>query len=291
MARTIGEIKKQMTDEFISNSDIIEKYGLGSTKTFDEQFSKASLESILFYIFAFCAWTVESLFDTRRAEVLRIIETMKPRSQAWYAAKAKAFQYGFGLLPDSDKFNNEGHTEGEIEASKIVKYAAVIELEHLLQIKVAKADANGNLVELSNSQNEQENELAAFTAYIQRVKDAGVKINVLSMPAENLKLELDIYYNPLVLNNFGERIDGSLITPIADAVKNYIANIEFDGTFITASLVDALQKVYGVEIPHVVSQSYKYGDLEWMPFDVMHRPLSGYFKINENDLIINYKPR
>jgi hypothetical protein len=291
MARSIADIKNQMTDEFISNSDIIEKYGLDTTKTFDEQFSKVSLESILFYIYAFCVWVLESLFDTHKSEVLRIIETMKPHSAAWYVTKAKAFQYGFDLLIDSDKFDNGTHTEDEIEASKIVKYAAVIEQERLLQIKVAKVDGNGNLEELTSDEMNPNNELSAFSAYINRVKDAGIKINVLSLPAENMKLVLDIYYNPLVLNSVGERIDGTELTPVVDVVKNYIANIEFDGTFITASLVDALQKINGVEIPHVVETAYKYGELEFIPFEVLHRPNSGYLKIDDNDLIINYIPR
>ncbi len=48
-------IKDEMTAEFKSNPAVVEKYGLDTEKSFDAQFSKASIESILFYVFAFCA--------------------------------------------------------------------------------------------------------------------------------------------------------------------------------------------------------------------------------------------
>ena len=78
MAREIKVIKDEMTAEFISNPAVVEKYGLDTEKSFDAQFSKASIESILLYLFAFCAWTVEKLFDTHKAEVTNYIDEMKP---------------------------------------------------------------------------------------------------------------------------------------------------------------------------------------------------------------------
>ena len=39
MARSINEIKKTMTDAFMADADIREKYGLPADATFDESFS------------------------------------------------------------------------------------------------------------------------------------------------------------------------------------------------------------------------------------------------------------
>ena len=52
MARSINDIKKTMTDAFMADADIREKYGLTADDTFDDSFSSVSLEKILFYIIA-----------------------------------------------------------------------------------------------------------------------------------------------------------------------------------------------------------------------------------------------
>ncbi|MEG2792053.1 MAG: hypothetical protein RSA98_10785, partial [Odoribacter sp.] len=85
MARTIAEIKKEMTEVFIGNETIMALYGLNPEKNFEDQFSKVSLESILFYVVATCIWTLEKLFDRHRQEVTELINELKPHSLRWYA--------------------------------------------------------------------------------------------------------------------------------------------------------------------------------------------------------------
>ena len=284
MARTVAEIKKEISDKFITNETIIRLYGIDTSRTFEQQFSAVSLESILFYVVAFSIWFVENLFDVHRAEVQTIISTMKPHTARWYAEKSRVFQFGFDLQPDSDQFDNTGRTEAEIAVSKIIEYAAVIEQDNQIRIKVAKIAGN-DLAPLTVP------ELSAFSSYINRVKDAGIAIELLTDDAEQLRLGLTIFYNPLVIGSDGKRIDGTSDTPVPDAVRNYLANIEFDGTFVIAHLVDDLQSVEGVVIPHVVLCQYKYGVLDWIDIDVYRRPLSGYMRISDNNLLITYTPR
>ena len=116
-------------------------------------------------------------------------------------------------------------------------------------------------------------------------------LEFLSDAPEQLKLRIDIYYNPLVLNAQGARIDGTKETPVSDAVRNYLNTIEFDGSVVLAYLTDALQNVPGVIIPHVAYAAYRYGSLEWMQFSVLRQPQSGYMRIKDEDLTINYIPR
>ena len=52
MARTVKQIKKSMTDEFMASKIIRDKYGLTEKDTFDNAFSEVSFESILFGIIA-----------------------------------------------------------------------------------------------------------------------------------------------------------------------------------------------------------------------------------------------
>lgn len=284
MARTINDIFNDITSWFVSLSVIQLAYGLDESKTFSEQFSPVSIEAIIFYRMAFAIWTLETLFDLHKQEVTEIIATMRPHSLRWYAGMARKFQYGFNLLPDSEEFDNTGKTDDEIDASKIVSYAAVDKVEGKLLVKVAK-DAGDSLTPLA------EVEKQAFTEYMERVQDAGDDLEIISEPADNLRLSLDIYYNPLVLNAEGQRLDGDSLTPIPDAVHNYLKNLPFNGELVLAFLTDALQAVSGVVIPHIVSAGYQYGEIEWKPVGVKYKPYAGYLTVAETDLKINYIPQ
>ena len=100
-----------MTDVFITNDTIKALYGLDPKKSFEDQFSKVSLESILFYVVATAVWTLEKLFDRHRQECTELINELKPHSIRWYANKAKAFQFGKSLVPDTDQYDNTGLTD------------------------------------------------------------------------------------------------------------------------------------------------------------------------------------
>lgn len=283
MEKTLQEIRNEITADYIENEAIQEKYGLDPDKKFDEQFSVVSFERIFFYILAFIYWVRQSIFSTHKQEVEEIINDKEPHHARWYANKVLDFQYGFNLLPESDQFDNAGKTDDEIEASKVVKYASVIPQNRQLVIKAARIDS-GDLAPLLPEQ------LDSLIEYMQIAKDAGVEMKFLSDDPEQLKLIIDIYYNPLVLNSQGQRID-DLSIPVPDAIRNYLNTIQFNGTTVIAFLEDALQAVDGVVIPYVKYAAYKYGNLDWIQFDVMRQPDSGYMRIADENLIINYIPR
>ena len=281
MAREIKVIKDEMTAEFISNPAVVEKYGLDTEKSFDAQFSKASIESILFYVFAFCAWTVEKLFDTHKAEVTNYIDEMKPHSLRWYVNKVKEFRFGQSLIPDTDQYDNTGLTDEDIATMQIVKYASAEETNGALYVKVAK-DNEGVRSQLT------EEEVTALTSYMNEVKDAGVRIYIRNAPAVDFKIDITIYYNPQVLNGNGESlIDGG--TPVVDAIKDYIENLPFDGEYRNVELVDKLQQVEGVVIPELGGAYSKITNAaDYSAINAKEKPFSGYYAFQEDDSTINY---
>ncbi len=93
MARTIEEIKKEMTATFMGMEAVKTAYGLDGSKGFDDCFSMASLESVLFYVFAACVWALEKIFDLHSADVEARIEMLEPHTLRWYVNKAKAFMW------------------------------------------------------------------------------------------------------------------------------------------------------------------------------------------------------
>lgn len=237
------------------------------------------------YITAVAIYTLERLFDTHVTDINAAIANLKPHSLRWYAGVARRYRHGQALLPESDQYSDEGLTAKQIATSQVVSYAAVVEQERGLRIKVARTLA-GDLAALSTDQ------FAGFTEYMTVVKDAGVRLLITSGPADGLKLSLDVYYNPLVLNAAGERLDGNGSMPVADAVQAYLRNLPFNGVFVLAYLVDALQAVDGVVVPHVVSASARYGALPYQGFGVEYQPDSGYLRFETpGDLVIRYLPK
>jgi hypothetical protein len=276
MARTTQELQT----EIITAVQADETLNSNLTST-----SKVSVWRLITYAVAFVFSTIEKLFDALKALINDQIATLKPHSAKWYAEKAKAFQYGFNLLPDSDQFDNTGKTDAEIEASKVVAYAAVVEQlsqsgRTLLRIKVAGTDGV-DLIQLPTAQ------LDAFKAYMSRIKDAGVPLKIDSLPADSLQQKWRIYYDPLILTQDGNRIDGAENEVDKNAIKAYLQNMPFNGLFVRTLHVDAVQQVEGI-VNAVLDESFAtYGALPFTNIDVEYTPDAGYLRfINDADLVI-----
>lgn len=285
MARSIADIKKSITDRLISDPAIIAAYQLAPGKTFEEEFSAASVESILMYSIANGIYVHEAVFDAHKEEMQRLIDNMKPHSLQWYANNARAYQKGFALIGDSDKYDNTGITDEVITASKIINYAAVVEQERGLRIKVA-TDAGTDLGAVATG------DMPGFIAYMQRIKDAGVKLSITTAAADALKLGLLIKYDPLVLDSEGKRLDGNGPETVQDAIRLYLKNLPFNGRLELSDLVDVLQLVNGVKAAYVTQAQKRYGTLPFTSFEnMMYEPDGGYLRIYdyENDLQIIFE--
>ncbi len=281
---TISEIKNTICEAYISDPVIIAKYGLDESKTFGEQFSVVSLESILFYAVSVAIWMSSTLFDQHKIDMETILSQQLVHRTSWYAYKAKLFQFGFELNGDTDNYNNAGATEAQIAASRVVKYSAAITAsdKSILFLKIA-TDNNGKRQPLP------ENQLTAFSKYINKVADAGVRIRIVNDKADDIRLVLDIYYNPLVLDSLGARLDGSGDTPIQDVVRAYLNNLPFNGTYINMRLVDEIQNVDGVEIVELKSAASRYGVYtDFTEINAREVAHSGYYEVSDENLIINF---
>lgn len=289
--RTIQEIKKIITDSILQN-ETFQALGFDPNQTWDSQVSATNIINLIAFICAFAIWSLEGLFSLHKNEVDAIIADQRAHTRTWYRNKALDFQYGRALVDGQDYYDNTGLTDEEIEAEKIVSHSAVTENDTgSLNMKVAR-EVDGELAPLSEADPDQ---LSSFIQYFENeqdgIKDAGVNIIFVNNVADELKLVIDIYYNPLVLNAAGERIDGTNSTPVNDAAKNYLRNLPFNGEYSNMALVDSLQAVEGVEIPELLSSSARYGINDWAVIDAKYNPDAGYLRIyNEIDLVITYKP-
>lgn len=270
MARRIEDIEQEILHAKDNEPALS---GLNST-------SKSAIWRLWVYIVSVAIWTLEKLFDQHKQEVDTRLSELKPHTARWYRNKALAFQYGFDLQTDSDQFNNIGKTEADIEASKIVKYSAVIELENSGQLIVKIATEKAcKLSPISDTQ------LSAFKAYISEIKDAGVRLSVINYLPDRLLLNLIIYYDPLVLDSNGvHRLTAE--KPVERAIEQYMKELPFNGELVLAHLIDKLQQVEGVKIPHLLQARTAWIDPATSGYgapqnvDVAVIPVSGYFEVS-----------
>ena len=247
MARSVAEIKKTMTDAFMADATIREKYGLSVNDTFSSKFSSVSIENILFFIVAACCHVLEVLFDYHKADVEEKISMAVVASVPWYYKMALAFQYGDSLVLNE---RTQQYEYASIDESKlVVKYAAVRDKGTSVQILVS-GDEGGNPVVLSNDV------LTVFKQYMNRVKVAGVILNITSKESDNVTVTATITIDPLVLNEKGELLsDGS--KPVEEAITSYLKHIIYGGTFNKTKLVDVIQAVEGVVDVELKECKYK----------------------------------
>lgn len=283
MARTVEEIKKDMTAEFMKMEAVKSRYGLDGSKSFADCFSMASLENIIFYVFAVAVWALEKLFDLHRADVDARIEQLEPHTLRWYVSKAKAYMQGQKLVTDCDYYDTEGMTEQDIAAAKVVKYAVATESNTVVYIKVAR-EVDGNPAALTAGQ------LEGLTSYMNEIKDAGVSVQLRNEPADQMRISLLIYYDPTLLiidaNGNGSQ-NGK--DPVRETTKQVIENLPFNGRFRKSDLMAALQALPCVEVADIKSVKVKpRNGAEWQTVEGYDRPFSGYYSIDA--LTVDYQP-
>ena len=255
MARSITEIKSAICKEWMGNEDVARMYGFSVGDSFSERFSAVSVENILFYIVAVTSWVVERLVDTHRYEVDAALESLLPHRAKWYRDKALKFLKDIPLYEDSDMYDTSDMTEDEIEAARVVKYAAVSE----------NADASILTIKVAGETNGRRSVLDAATAqqlenYLREVKDAGVRISLVNESADRFMCELKICYDGMVSVN---------------------------GVYSNMALVDAIRLVKGVKIAEVESSALKAnGSDTWSDIEVKVIPRSGYMIAKESDITL-----
>ena len=238
MARTIRQIKGAMTQQFMADSTISERYGFPAGSIFEDTFSAVSVESIWFSIVATAIYILETLFDAFKEDVDDKIAEAIVASIPWYHKISLEFQYGDELVFDE---KTQGYVYPEVDVSKqIVKFAACRDLGGMVYVLASKADGSGLPTPLSTP------ELSAFNSYLTQRKPAGVLLQTNSLAADLVRVNVSVEYNPQIINSSGQLISDPSIYPVEDAINAYLAGIVYGGALNKTKLVDAIQGAAGV---------------------------------------------
>jgi hypothetical protein len=290
MARTIEEIKNDIGNAFVRNKTLQDIYELDPEKSFEEQFSRATIESIIIYIMAYTNYVLEKFFDTHRKEVEEYIRQMKPHSLRWYVNKVRMYRHGQALIEGTDTYDENEPTEKSVDEMQVAKFVAATEND----ITVSQSNNNAKdtvvggvatvYIKVAGGSNTDKQpldpeEIKGLLAYIREIKDAGVRVVVINEEAIQLELDLHIYYNPMVLDSEGRNLQKGN-KPVEDVVEDYIQNLPFNSEYRNADLIDRLQAIPGVVIPTLeVARQRKDNDSPWIDIPIRATPYSGYYVI------------
>ena len=171
---------------------------------------------------------LEQLWDAFKVEIQQKIDNSSWGTAPWYIVIAKLFQLGDTVeqLPD-----NQPYSVVDVE-KQIVTRASFREGGGVLTLKVAKGDAE-NPEALTSGEKTQ------FEAYINKMKAAGTEINVISLDADQLRINATIYYDALYA-------ESTISAAVETAIINFLFKIPFDGIFYKNKSVDAIDDVLGV---------------------------------------------
>lgn len=212
--------------------------------------SNPSVVSIIKHLNQVYAAVGEILFNRlglHEDEINELVDSARWATTDWYVEKAKEFQLGFDLTAndltqyyyDNDAALLAGKTQAQIDASKVIKQAAVDFTGKRMTLKIA-GELSGNLTKLSDTVAE------SFRSYIEQIKRPGTPITIYNFDADLVSIEYDIYYR-------GYLKEADVKVAVEATMRNYLKSIVFNGIFNTAALTDALQQTTGVVDPFFVA--------------------------------------
>lgn len=240
--------------------------------------SRFAIWRLWLYVVATAIWTLEQLFVRHQKEVQALIDRNIFGSAEWFVQKVKAFQYGDDLVRNLE---TGGLTYVVVNPTKqIITHAAITVARGDIQVATLKVAKTLN----SEPNPLSPNELTAVRGYIDRLQPPGATIIVNSLPADIVRLSLDIYYNPLF------EID-KLKAQVETIIQGYFDALPFDAQILKSKIADTiLAGVSGVNDVVITLFEARAVGGAFANIQRVYIPESGYIKFDpDQPLEINLK--
>lgn len=198
--------------------------------------SKVAIWRLWAYVIAWFSWILENLWDQHKAEVEAIANAAKYGSLPWYVSQSKLWQDG-DTLTYVDGF--PGYAVVDASKRKVTQASAVEDI-FPAQVFLKVTQGEDPLTPLAQA------DLTEFTAYVNQVKPAGIKVVVSSLNADTLQVNMNVGYDPI--------LNPSVVSlNVEAAINSYLKNLPFDGRFTRLAFEDAIQSVAGVKTISLVT--------------------------------------
>jgi len=203
--------------------------------------SKMSIINAFTWVTAAAIYSFETLLDVFTIDIAKTFTQRINGTSAYYANAMLKWQYGDDLI-----INDEGtafHYATEDTTKRLITHVSYQEYyneefkDNILILKVASGEGR-SLSQLSDE------ELIAARAYLNQIKFAGVKCNVVSRRGDVLVPRLTVYYDGAITKE-------ELYDNIDTALIDFIVNMKFDSLVYSQKIIDAIQKVEHVTDVHI----------------------------------------
>lgn len=203
--------------------------------------SKMSIINAFTWVTAAAIYSFEILLDVFTTDIAKTFTQRINGTSAYYANAMLKWQYGDDLI-----INDEGtafHYATEDTTKRLITHVSYQEYyneefkDNILILKVASGEGR-SLSQLSDE------ELIAARAYLNQIKFAGVKCNVVSRRGDVLVPRLTVYYDGAITKE-------ELYDNIDTALIDFIVNMKFDSLVYSQKIIDAIQKVEHVTDVHI----------------------------------------
>lgn len=221
MARPIAQIQQQILDNVAADEAL-------STQLTSP--SKRAIYRLWSFIIATAIGVFEQILDLWRAVIENLVAKAAPGSNLWVQDQVFKFQYD-AANPQIIQLINLAPAYPVVDASLriVTRCSVTTDVNNAVTIKVAKSAVPEPL---------DADQKAALASYIQTIGVAGIEYKVVSLYADRVLVEADVYYNGL----FSSVIKANVIL----AINNYLASIPFNGRVKVDDLRQAVRGVSGV---------------------------------------------
>lgn len=195
--------------------------------------SKMSIINAITWVTSATIYSFETLLDVFMTDIATVFNSRINGTPAYYANAMLKWQYGDSLSVNEDgtafSYAVEDVTKRLITHVSYQEYYSEEYKDDILILKVATGEGDA-LTRLSDE------ELIAARAYLNQIKFAGVKCNVVSRKGDVLVPRVTVYYDGAVSKE-------ELYDAIDAALTQFIIDMKFDSLIYAQKVIDAIQSV------------------------------------------------
>lgn len=223
MSRTIKDIYNQSIRERNKRMELTE---------FSND-SKLSIMNGIAWFVASMIYTFEAILDVFAIDITETINNRINGTPTYYANALLRYQSGDELTVREDGlawgYTNEDPAKRIITQVSYTESTSDVNLDNKLILKIATG-TRGDLSEIGPD------ELVPINKYINQIKFAGTRIEVVSRKGDVLVPRLSVFYDGAVL-------ESEIYDAIEGQLNDYVMNIDFDAGVYVSKILEAVKKV------------------------------------------------